>query len=127
VAEYRAAGSTLHLSRRPNAAPQIRNLFDKTRAEVHSIGYAAFERCGKVRKAFMLKLITMSVIGWALLSGGILCAQVTNATAPAIDVYDGFETAGLSKLWSTDRFEPGAVEMQTNIFRAGHGAAKIWI
>src|ERR1017187_831 len=59
----------------------------------------------------MLKLITMSVIGWALLSGGISRAQVTNATAPAIDVYDGFETAGLSKVWDTDRFEPGAAKI----------------
>jgi hypothetical protein len=75
----------------------------------------------------MLKLITMSVVGWALLSGGISSAQVTNVTATAIDVYDGFEAAGLSKVWSTDRFEPGAVEMQTNIFRAGHGAAKITV
>ena len=75
----------------------------------------------------MLKLIVMSVIGWALLSGVISRAQVANATAPAIDVYDGFETAGLSKVWSTDRFEPGAVEMQTNIFRAGHGAVKITV
>jgi hypothetical protein len=47
----------------------------------------------------MLKLIAMSVIVWALLSGGISRAQVTNATAPAIDVYDGFETASLSKVW----------------------------
>jgi hypothetical protein len=42
-----------------------------------------------------------------------------------MDVHDGFETTGLSKVWDTDRFTPGAVEMQTNIFRAGHGAAKI--
>src|ERR1039458_5129600 len=44
---------------------------------------------------------------------------------PSLDVYDGFETTGLSKIWDTDRFVPGAVQMQTNIFRAGHGAAKI--
>jgi hypothetical protein len=49
----------------------------------------------------MLKLIAMSVIGWALLSGVISRAQVTNATAPAIDVYDGFETTSLSKVWDT--------------------------
>jgi hypothetical protein len=75
----------------------------------------------------MFKLITMSVIGWALLSGVISRAQVTNATAPAIDVYDGFEAAGLSKVWDTSRFVPGAVQMQTNIFRAGRGAAKITV
>jgi hypothetical protein len=46
----------------------------------------------------MLKLIAMSVVGCLLLSGGISSAQVTNATAPAIDVYDGFEAAGLSNV-----------------------------
>jgi hypothetical protein len=61
--------------------------------------------------------------GLLLLSAGISRAQVANA--PDLEVYDGFETAGLSKVWDTDRFVPGAVEMQTNIVRAGHGAAKI--
>ncbi|MGA2180432.1 MAG: polysaccharide lyase [Verrucomicrobiota bacterium] len=72
-----------------------------------------------------LKLMVVSVAGWLLLSGGAAPAQETNASAPAIDVYDGFETTSLSKVWDTSRFVPGAVEMQTNIFRAGHGAAKI--
>lgn len=49
----------------------------------------------------------------------------SGAPAAVVDVYDGFETPGLSKIWDTGRFEPGAVEMQTNIFRAGHSAAKI--
>jgi len=31
----------------------------------------------------------------------------------------------LNALWDTDRFAPGAVEMQTNLFRAGGSAAKI--
>ena len=61
--------------------------------------------------------------GLLLLSAGIARAQTTNA--PGLEVYDGFETAGLSKVWDTDRFVPGAVEMQTNLFRAGRGAAKI--
>src|SRR5690348_7426720 len=42
-----------------------------------------------------------------------------------IDVYDGFETATLSRIWDIDRFEPGAVTFQSEIVRAGHGAAKI--
>jgi hypothetical protein len=42
-----------------------------------------------------------------------------------IDVYDGFEAGKLSRIWDTDRFEPGAVTMQTEIVRAGHGAAKV--
>jgi hypothetical protein len=63
------------------------------------------------------------VAGFLLLSAGISRAQVANA--PGIDVYDGFETTDLNKVWDTSRFVPGAVEMQTNIFRAGRGAAKI--
>ena len=42
-----------------------------------------------------------------------------------IDVYDGFETRGLSRIWDTDRFTPGAVTMQSEFVRAGRGAAKI--
>jgi hypothetical protein len=106
-------GYCLSRLRRWPRASGFENLFDKTRAEVHSIAYAAFERRGKVRKAFMvkLKLMVVSVIGWSLLSGVISRAQVTNATTPAIDVYDGFEAAGLSKVWDTSRFVPGAVQM----------------
>ncbi len=48
-------------------------------------------------------------------------------TSAQIDVHDGFETPDLSKLWSADRFAPGAVQMQTNIVRAGHSAAKITV
>ena len=42
-----------------------------------------------------------------------------------VDVYDGFETDRLSRIWDTGRFEPGAVTMQSEIVRAGHGAAKV--
>jgi hypothetical protein len=52
---------------------------------------------------------------------------ISAALAAPMDVYDGFETAKLSQLWSTDRFEPGAVTMQTNIVRAGHGAVQITV
>lgn len=45
--------------------------------------------------------------------------------AAGIDVSDEFETAALSNLWSARRFAPGAVEMQSNLARAGKGAAKI--
>ena len=55
-------------------------------------------------------------------------ATAPSASALTLDVYDGFETSTLSnKLWSTDRFEPGAVEMQTNIVRAGRSATKITV
>ncbi len=72
-----------------------------------------------------LKLMVVPVIGWTLLSCGSSPAQVANATVPAIDVYDGFETTQLSKAWDTSRFVPGAVMMQSDIVRAGHGAVKI--
>ncbi|HEX7470482.1 MAG TPA: heparin lyase I family protein, partial [Verrucomicrobiae bacterium] len=73
------------------------------------------------KKNFIFGLL----ISFLLLSAGISRAQVTNA--PGIDVYDGFETSDLSKVWDNDRFVPGAVQMQTNIFRAVHGAAKITV
>ena len=71
--------------------------------------------------------IVKLVVGLSLLSAGSSRADETHASGPALDVYDGFETSSLSKVWDTDRFVPGAVEMQTNIFRAGHGAAKITV
>lgn len=70
-----------------------------------------------------LNFVCRWVAGLLLLSAGISCSRVTNTAG--LDVYDGFETADLSKVWDTDRFEPGAVQMQTNIVRAGHGAARI--
>jgi len=53
------------------------------------------------------------------------CAQ--QSTAAPIDVYDGFETPALSELSETSRFTAGAVEMQSNVVRAGHGAVKITV
>ena len=70
-----------------------------------------------------LNSIILPVVGVLLLVAGIWFA--IPASVPALDVYDGFETPGLGKLWDTDRFVPGAVTMQTNIVRAGHGAARI--
>ena len=61
-----------------------------------------------------------------ILVAGHLILLANNSSAQ-IDVYDGFETPALSQIWDTDRFVSGAVEMQTNIFRAGHGAAKITV
>lgn len=42
-----------------------------------------------------------------------------------INVYDGFETPSLSKIWSTDRMVNNAFQIQSTIVRRGHGAAKI--
>ena len=50
-----------------------------------------------------------------------------SASGARIDVYDGFETPSLSGLWETIRFAPGAVEMQSDVVRAGHGAMKITV
>jgi hypothetical protein len=54
-------------------------------------------------------------------------SQAETKSSPGIDVYDGFEATGLSKVWDTDRFVAGAVTIQTNIARAGHGAARITV
>jgi len=62
-----------------------------------------------------------------LLSLGVSHAQDTSSPAPALDVYDGFETPALSKVWSDDRFAPGAVRMQTNIVRSGRSAVEITV
>jgi hypothetical protein len=57
----------------------------------------------------------------------VACFSILMAdnSSAQIDIYDGFESPSLSQIWDTDRFVPGAVEMQTSIVRAGHGAAKI--
>ena len=44
---------------------------------------------------------------------------------PRAGVHDGFEGRRLSGIWSTDRFAPGAVVMQSAVVRAGHGAARV--
>src|SRR5689334_14537238 len=42
-----------------------------------------------------------------------------------VNVYDGFETPELSKIWATDRMMAGSVQMQPAVVRNGHSAAKI--
>lgn len=44
-----------------------------------------------------------------------------------VNVYDGFEEPSLSKLWATDRFEPGAVAIETSIVRAGKQAVAVTV
>jgi hypothetical protein len=63
-------------------------------------------------------------IGLVLVSVTLLYI-VKSAPDPHIDVYDGFETSRLSGIWETSRFAPGAVTMQSEVVRTGHGAAKI--
>jgi hypothetical protein len=43
----------------------------------------------------------------------------------SVNVYDGFEAASLSKVWTTTKFVPGAVEIQAETVRAGKSAARI--
>jgi hypothetical protein len=64
-----------------------------------------------------------------VVAGGAMVAGYGQqpAVAPAVDTYDGFETPALSDLWETSRFTAGAVEMQSDVVRAGHGAVKITV
>lgn len=47
------------------------------------------------------------------------------ACAPAIVVHDGFDGPSLSDTWTTRKFLPGAVQLQSEVVRAGSGAARI--
>jgi len=42
-----------------------------------------------------------------------------------VNIYDGFETSSLSKIWSAKKLVTGALEIQPLIFRAGKNSAKI--
>jgi len=57
----------------------------------------------------------------------LLCALLLAGCSRANpdDVYDAFDSPALSRLWATDRFAPGAVTIQSDIVRAGGGAAKL--
>jgi hypothetical protein len=76
-----------------------------------------------------MRLIGFSVsvlLSPLLLVPGVDC-QSMNQPGKAIDVYDGFESGQLSLLLETSRFTQGAVTMQSQIVRSGHGAAKITV
>jgi hypothetical protein len=55
----------------------------------------------------------------------VLFLFATTCCRAQINVYDGFETPGLSKIWSTDRMVTGALQIQSDIVRKGQSAAKI--
>jgi hypothetical protein len=44
-----------------------------------------------------------------------------------VNVYDGFETPELSKVWAKDRMVDSSLQMQSAIVRNGHSAARITI
>ena len=48
-----------------------------------------------------------------------------SAQMARVDVYDAFETRALSNIWETDKFVGGAVTMQSEVVRAGRGAARV--
>ena len=54
-----------------------------------------------------------------------VCLAAACAWQARIDVHDGFEGARLDKVWATDRFQAGSVTMQSDVVRAGKGAARI--
>jgi hypothetical protein len=62
-----------------------------------------------------------------ILLAAMRLSQAQSAPATAIDVYDGFETPELTDVWIHDRVEPGAMEIETNLFRTGHGALKVTV
>lgn len=74
----------------------------------------------------ILRRIAIAAIGIAAgLSVSIGYWKWARTPLSHVDVYDGFESGKLSTIWATNRFEPGAVTMQSEIVRAGHGAAKV--
>ena len=77
-------------------------------------------RMTKRARTVLLLCLPATILLLIFLPAGPEAGSIRN-----IDVYDDFETAKLSKVWETSRFVPGAVEMQTNIVRAGRRAAKI--
>jgi hypothetical protein len=74
-----------------------------------------------------LNFIFRWIVVLAVVSVGISRAQGSNGFVPTPDVYDGFETSRLSKVWDASRFVPGAVQMQTNVVRAGRSAAQVTV
>jgi Polysaccharide lyase len=77
-----------------------------------------------------MRLTVFGFVALPLLGASIHLQSQTPSIPPAdvpnqFNVYDGFETNTLSKLWETSRFAPGAVSIETGNVRAGHSAVKI--
>jgi Polysaccharide lyase len=60
-----------------------------------------------------------------MLLPGCLLALVAGQSRQLIDVYDGFESPTLSKVWSAEKSLPGAIEIQPEVVRSGRSAALI--
>jgi len=65
--------------------------------------------------------ILLLLVIWQAGTGG----QSSGGSGTLMSVYDGFESEALSDLWETSRFAQGAVEMESDVVRAGHGAVKV--
>jgi peptide/nickel transport system ATP-binding protein len=62
-----------------------------------------------------------------VLIGGLSGCSGHSITSADRQVVDGFEGGALSDVWSREKLEPGAVEMQTELVRSGRSAAKITV
>jgi hypothetical protein len=79
----------------------------------------------QIRIISILGLVAASVIAASVFLQKPSAPQDKSTHRAGINVYDGFETATLGNAWESSRFAPGAVEMQTDHVRAGHGAVKL--
>jgi hypothetical protein len=71
------------------------------------------------------KCYSMKESGSRICKTFLLLLFILNSCRSQIDVYDGFESPKLSKIWSTDRMVKESFKIQTNIVRTGHSAAMI--
>jgi len=102
--------------------PEVSLRFNRfTNLARHSATLAAIHFPPQTRRRIALLAIAFS----ASLAVFFALRKWSQTPRSHIDVYDGFETATLSRIWDIDRFEPGAVTFQSNILRAGRAAAKI--
>jgi hypothetical protein len=69
-------------------------------------------------------LLASAAVGLLTLLATLSPAQDPKPATPD-DVYDGFEAPELSPVWDTNKFDPGAVTLQSDVVRAGQRAARI--
>ena len=69
----------------------------------------------------------LSVSALAALSAMAVSCTQRPISAERLDVYDGFESTKLSKMWDTIGFVPGDVVLQSEVVRAGNRAVKITV
>jgi hypothetical protein len=55
----------------------------------------------------------------------IFLLTLLNSCKAQVNIYDGFETKRLSKIWGGGKMVKGAFELQSELVRLGHGAAQI--